>query len=337
MPDVVSQHCYFYQHRVRVNSLLAAQLFLFLILPRDTQNLAAPCQNSQHTHIAMVRTRQGADSTAKEPKQAPAKKRGASDSKAQQGPAKKRKSSPRTSDENSGPSGTQEAEQQQPLPRLTTPDLEFDWDRSKLKDPRPTPGRERRPRYDSHDMPAELAARRPPPPEKPKGRLNAMQKEALFDEEARKDPTHTFHHLYVCRDKGPHGSPTYDRAGFRLDYDKVMDWFRPVPYNKNKMLKGMDRAVARGRSLDEHTEQVFFEDFEENKEKLSGQGTLLHSLIRDTISKDLGIPRHKIDHAEIATWEQKGYKKHKVEDWMTFSDEDKKRDLKMLGGSKLRA
>lgn len=295
----------------------------------------------------MVRTRQGApvlpkrstldDSTAKEPKQAAAKKRGASDSKAQQGPAKKRKSSPRTSDENSGPSGTQEAEQQQPLPRLTTPDLEFDWDRSKLKDPRPTPGRERRPRYDEFDIPSELAARRPPSPEKPKGRLNAMQKDALYKEQVRRDPAASSHNLYVCYDRGPNGPPTYDAAGFRLDYDKVVDWFKPVRYNKSKMIKGMDRALARGKSLDEHTLEAFFEDSEEAKEKVDGKGPIMLSLIRDTISKDLGIPRHKIDHAEIDMWEQKGFKKHKVEDWMTFSDEDKKRDLKMMKGSSLRA
>ncbi|KAK7710493.1 hypothetical protein SLS64_000183 [Diaporthe eres] len=296
----------------------------------------------------MARTRQGApastggttsdNSTARELKQAPTKKRGASDSKAQQqGPAKKLKNSPEPSNDNSEPSEPQEAEEQQPLPRLTTPDLEFDWDRSKLKDPRPTPGRERRPRYDEHDMPSELAARRPPSPEKPKGRLNAMQKEALFEENGRRDPAHTFHHLYKCRDKGPHGSPTYDRAGFRLDYNKVIDWFKPVRYNKKRMVKGMENSVARAQTLDEHTIEAFFEDSEEAKEKLSGKGPILYSLVRDTISKDLGVPLHKIDHADIGRWVQKGFKKHKVEDWMTYSDEDKKRDLKMMSGSRLRA
>lgn len=295
----------------------------------------------------MVRTRQGApasskgsaldDSTATEPKQAPAKKRGASDSKPkQQGPEKKRKKSPGPSDDTSGPPGTPELEQQQPLPRLTSPDLEFDWDRSKLKDPRPTPGRERRPRYSEFDLPAELAARRPPSPEKPKGRLNAMQQDELFKEKARRDPAAAFHNLHVCYDRGPNGPPTYDNAGFRLDYDKVVDWFKPVRYSKSRMMKGMDKALARGQSLDEHTIQAFFEDSEAAKEKLFGNPIHM-SMVKDTISKDLGIPHHKIGHAEIDMWEQKGYQKHKVEDWLTFSDEDKKRDLKMMTGSKLRA
>lgn len=295
----------------------------------------------------MVRTRQGArtsngggtsdNSTARELKQAPAKKRGASDSKAQeQGPAKKRKSSPKPSNDNPGSSEPQEAEEQQPLPRLTTPDLEFDWDRSKLKDPRPTPGRERRPRYDEHDIPSELAARRPPSPEKPKGRLNAIQKDILYKEKTRNDPAAFSHDLYVCYDRGPNGPPTYNTAGFRLDYDKVVEWFKPVPYNKQRMLKGMERRVAKAKTLDEHTFQAFFEDFEEDKEKISGN-PILSSLVRDTMSKDLGVPLHKIDHADIGRWVQKGFKKHKVEDWINYSDEDMKRDLKMTGGSRLLA
>ncbi|KAL1855730.1 hypothetical protein Daus18300_011013 [Diaporthe australafricana] len=294
----------------------------------------------------MVRTRQGAVAPAKgstsadskELKQAPAKKRGASGSKnQQQGPTKKRKSSPGPPKDHSGPLETGEAEEQQSLPRLTTPDLEFDWDRSKLKDPRPTPGRESRSRYDEYDLPAELAARRPPSPVKPKGRLNAVQKDALYKEKARNDPAATFHNLYVCYDKGPNGSPIYDSAGFRLDYNKVVDWFKPVAYNKRRMVNGMSRAVARGQSLDEHMFKAFFEDIESPKEQLTKTSTVVVGLVKDSISKDLGIPCHKIDHAEIDMWEQKGFKKHKLEDWLTHSDEDQKRYFKMLSGGSLRA
>lgn len=295
----------------------------------------------------MVQTRQGAVTSRKgstadgapagEPAQAPKKKRGASDTKTkQQRPAKKQKSSTGPSNDASEPSETQQGvEEQQPLPRLTTPDLEFDWDRSKLKDPRPTPGRERRPRYEEFDIPPELAARRPPSPEKPKGRLNAMQKEVLYIEKTRRDPVATFHHLHRCRDKGRDGSPTYDDAGFRLDYDKVMDWFKPVPYNKNRMINGMNKRVAKAKSLDDHALQIFFEDYEAAKKNISPG--IQMDLVKDTMSKDLGIPLHKIGHEEIDMWEQKGFEKHKLEEYMTYSEEDKKRVMKMMGGSVLRA
>ncbi|KUI67698.1 hypothetical protein VM1G_03203 [Cytospora mali] len=159
----------------------------------------------------------------KELEQAPTRKRNASSSQAQQqGPAKKRKSSPAPVKKDENPDHDQEAEEPKPLPRLTTPDLEFDYDRSKLKDPRPTPGREARPRYEEMDsnLPAELAARS----------------------------------------------------------------YMPI------------------------------------------------ELAKDTISKDLGIPWHKIGHEEVDLWEKKGFKKHKVEDWLTYSEEDRRRYMKMLTG-----
>lgn len=293
---------------------------------------------TRHARGLLLQPKTGTSDAFKELKQAPAKKRGASDSKNQQQRLKKkRKSSPGPSKDDSGPLEAGEAGEQQPLPRLTTPDLEFDWDRSKLKDPRPTPGRESRPRYDEYDLPAELAARRPPSPVKPKGRLNAVQKDALYKEKARNDPAATFHDLYVCYDKGPNGSPTYDSAGFRLDYNKVADWFKPVSYNKRRMVNGMSRAVARGQSLNEHMLKAFFEDVESPKQQLIKMSTVVLGLVKDSISKDLGIPCHKIDHVEIDMWEQKGCKKHKLEDWLTHSDEDQKRYFKMLSGGSLRA
>jgi hypothetical protein len=42
--------------------------------------------------------------------------------------------------------GNEDDDAQQSKPRLTTPDPEFDYDRSQLRDPRPTPGRKARPR-----------------------------------------------------------------------------------------------------------------------------------------------------------------------------------------------
>lgn len=77
-------------------------------------------------------------------------------------------------------------------PRLTTPDLEFDYDRSQLRDPRPTPGRKVRPRYEQHDMPAEVMNRLratrtiPGPSPKPKGRLTNAVKNEMFEIEPRK-------------------------------------------------------------------------------------------------------------------------------------------------------
>ena len=114
-------------------------------------------------------------------------------------------------------------------PRLTTPDIELDYDRDQLRDPRPTPGRKARPRYNERDIPDEVLTRLkatrtiPGPPPKPKGRLTNAVKNEMFKAESRVDPLKTFHDLYVCYEKGPKGSPTFDEAGFQLDYEKAAD------------------------------------------------------------------------------------------------------------------
>jgi hypothetical protein len=149
-------------------------------------------------------------------------------------------------------------------PRLATPDLEFDYDRTQLRDPRPTPGRSARPRYGSMDIPddlkAQLEATReiPGPPPKPKGRLNNVMKNEMFVAEARQNPLKTFHDLHRCYDKGRAGSPTHDRAGFELDYDKVADWMKPQVYNKKRMVSGMERAVDRRAREEEAIYALFF-------------------------------------------------------------------------------
>ncbi|THV63444.1 hypothetical protein D6D27_10614, partial [Aureobasidium pullulans] len=110
-------------------------------------------------------------------------------------------------------------------PRLTTPDLEFEYDRSQLRDSRPTPGRIARPRYDKFSLSEDLNQHFEndfyvPKPERPPGRLDRVQKDELFVEQTRLDPRAAFHDLHKCLDKGPNGSPTADNAGFQLDYEK---------------------------------------------------------------------------------------------------------------------
>ena len=52
--------------------------------------------------------------------------------------------------------------------------------------------------------------------------------------------------MHICYKKGPRGSPTYDGAGFQLDYDEVADWMKPRAYNKKSMVGGMGNASEEG-------------------------------------------------------------------------------------------
>lgn len=227
-------------------------------------------------------------------------------------------------------------------PRLTTPDLEFDYDRSQLRDPRPTPGRHRRPRRESIEM-TETEKREIrekftiPEPEKPKGRLNAFQKDKLFGQAALLNPMHTFHDLHVCHQKGRNGSPTYDSAGFQLDYHKVADWMRPKPYNKSAMVNGMQRSLDKKAKEEEEMYKIFFVD---GKAPHIGPSDIPHQIsdyVKDQVSKDIGVPFHQIAPAELRTWEQRGFQKVRREDWWREpNEEERKRMSKMQQGRVLR-
>ncbi|OBW64789.1 MAG: Adenine nucleotide alpha hydrolases-like protein [Aureobasidium pullulans] len=224
-------------------------------------------------------------------------------------------------------------------PRLTTPDLEFEYDRSQLRDSRPTPGRIARPRYDKFSLSEDLNQHFEndfyvPKPERPPGRLDRVQKDELFVEQSRLDPRAAFHDLHKCLDKGPNGSPTADNAGFQLDYEKVQDWDRPQPYNKRAMIRGMDRAVDKARSEEDQIFDVFFVDGERPDDNASH---IAKDYVKDLISKDLNVPWHQINPDHAKQWEKQGFKKVVFKDWWKEpTQEERRRFSNMLKGAALR-
>ncbi|KAI0836907.1 hypothetical protein F5Y06DRAFT_96968 [Hypoxylon sp. FL0890] len=219
-------------------------------------------------------------------------------------------------------------------PRLTTPDLEFDFDRSQLRDPRPTPGRVKPPRWTEFDMPKGFKERfYVPEPEKSQGRLNALQKDKLHRQASILDPSKSFHCLHICHQKGREGSPTYDEAGFQLDWDKVDKWMKPMTYNKTSILNGMERVLDRQEREQRTMYDIFFVD---------GKGPDAHSSIvehylKDHVSKDLGVPWHQIGPVQLFEWEKKGFSKQKADEWWREPNEvERARQNKMLVGARLR-
>ncbi|CAJ2502062.1 Uu.00g049150.m01.CDS01 [Anthostomella pinea] len=186
-------------------------------------------------------------------------------------------------------------------------------ERRELCDPRPTPGRKARPRWDDMELSEEFKARfHIPKPEKPKGRLNALQKDKLFKQQTDMDPSQSFHDLHVCHKKGARGSPMYDSAGFQLDYKKVDDWFKPGVSSKSAAINGMERRIERGKREEKEMYASFFIDFVEGE---GPDGTDMYDVkyyVKDHVSKDLGVP------------------------WHEPNAEEKKRMLKMMGGASLR-
>ena len=250
-------------------------------------------------------------------------------------PCKKSKVKPEDSDQKGS---IIEDDVKQDTKKRTRKDLEIEWNRTQLRDPRSTAERvvlSRRSEFDLTEEEKEFF--KGPSPERPKKkcRLNAGDKEEMFREGAKNNVAHCFHELYVCFDKGPKGSPTYDESGFQLDYAKVADWMKPKAYNKRSMMNGMDKALARGKSESEKMAKAFFEG---GKAPEGDEGHYTDSLVKDRVSKDLGIAWHKVTAAKVEEWAGKGFPKENPRDYVlsTVTSVEKKRLMSLLSGASLR-
>ncbi|PSK56755.1 hypothetical protein B9Z65_6379 [Elsinoe australis] len=171
----------------------------------------------------------------------------------------------------------------------------------------------------------------------PKGnkvRKTPAEKSAVYDQFILNNPEHCFHELYVCRKKGPRGSPTYDKAGFELDKKKVEEWFKPVAYNKDRMMKSMAEAVEKRQAEDERKREIFFEKgAAPHPHKIS---PLLMDLWDDRVSKDLMVPIHNVGVKEYEEWERKGFPRAKQGEFWSVPERQRERLPQLTSGSALR-
>lgn len=139
--------------------------------------------------------------------------------------------------------------------------------------------------------------------------------------------------LHVCFDKGPNGSPTYDKSGFELDYAKVANWIKPQAYSKSRAVNGMQKAVDRIQTEQERMAEIFFEKGEapDKSEYCQGCGAW-----KDRVSKDLGVPWHKITVKHFEEWDKMGFKKARRGEYKDFTPEERKRFTRLLSGASLR-
>ena len=152
-------------------------------------------------------------------------------------------------------------------------------------------------------------------------------KDRAFEEDALHNPDHVFHTLYVCREKGRDGSPTYDEAGYELDYDKVSQWFKPILVRSLKpTLKSMDRFqenMKKRTSERAEMAKILYEDGAAPEE--GGISPLMENAWKDRVEKDIGVPWHKINVEDFKEWEKRGFKKAKQGEYREFSEAEKER------------
>lgn len=130
--------------------------------------------------------------------------------------------------------------------------------------------------------------------------------------------------VQVCLRKGPQGSPTYDEAGYELDFDYVLKASRrPRRLGKRGMEKlRQDRKQGeRKRELMEVTDEQarkFYMGAMDNK-----------------VAKDLGIAYHEVGIEEYEEWHKKGFRRKEGE-LENLDDEERKRLDKLVPGCALR-
>jgi hypothetical protein len=109
---------------------------------------------------------------------------------------------------------------------------------------------------------------------------------------------------------------------------------KPKAYNKQKMIRGMDRAIAKAKSEEEQMFELFFQD---DPRRSEGMSHMVKDYVKDHVSKDLNIPWHQIRPEHVKSWKEKGSQPVKFADWWKEPTEvEKKRMLKMLSGASLR-
>lgn len=216
-------------------------------------------------------------------------------------------------------------------PRLTTPDLEFDYDKSQLRDPRSTPGRVARPRRIGMNVSAtwKAAFYIPQVTKRSNGSL-ARNKDEIYREQYRMDPSDQSHSLYVCHEKGIAGSPTYDAAGFQLDWQKVDKFLKPKACSRRKLVRSMEKRIEKAQKENLEMINIFFENGKPPADVHPGD---YEPYMKDQVSKDLYVPFHQITPEHFKEWAQKGFPKVKADSWWHEpSQEERRRMLNMAGG-----
>ncbi|KAH6683964.1 hypothetical protein B0J14DRAFT_571775 [Halenospora varia] len=172
----------------------------------------------------------------------------------------------------------------------------------------------------------------------PKGhkvRKTPEEKEEEYKQHVLADPTHCFHELHICFEKGPKGSPTCDKSGFELDFRKVASWMKPSVYNKAAMVRGMEEALSSDEEEEYKLRDIFFE-LGAQPEGDYYEWSRNADFWKDRVSKDLQIPWHHIGVKEFQMWEKKGFQKAKKGEYQNPTQEERERMDILQDGCTLR-
>lgn len=95
----------------------------------------------------------------------------------------------------------------------------------------------------------------------------------------------------------------------------------------------MERHLKKVESEKKQMFGLFFTNWDDEK----ADAFRVEDYLKDHVSKDLGVPWHKIEAHHVQTWRDKGFQPVVFEEWWKEpTEEERKRFSKMLGGGSLR-
>ncbi|KAF9640058.1 hypothetical protein BFW01_g11864 [Lasiodiplodia theobromae] len=172
-------------------------------------------------------------------------------------------------------------------------------------------------------------------PPKKIGRRKNPERVKWEEERPLKDQNHRWHDLHLCYQRGPSEQPpTYDSAGYQLDYEKVANWMKPTRRGKRPSWQKESQRIEDHQRVQERVREIFFEPGAappKGKVSPAMQWTWV-----DRVSKDLGVPFHQVGLEEFEEWEKRGFEKAKEGDYGKFSEEQNERMLRIASGSAMR-
>jgi hypothetical protein len=108
---------------------------------------------------------------------------------------------------------------------------------------------------------------------------------------------------------------------------------KPKAYNKASILKSMDRSIDKASADQRRIAEIFFENGEGPADPEHANGA---NYWKDRVSKDLGVPWHKIGVEHFELWEKRGFKKARKGEYETFTEEERERMMRLMTGASLR-
>lgn len=168
---------------------------------------------------------------------------------------------------------------------------------------------------------AKATKEKPKAPPSSKGKKSPPSESSSDSSSTDDDP------VLRCLNKGPNGSPTYDSLGYELDYHAIAaSTRRPRARSGKKYMEMLERERNEG---DRKTELMGM-----NRNEVSAFSMMAWD---DRVSRDLGIPYHKVKMEHYEEWYEKGFRAQPGEfNAKNITPEEKERINKLAVGSAFR-